>query len=302
MKEFINYYYYLMPERIHKINNNYYFNINNNYYGLYPYYGNINNLSSLFILNNYMSYQISKINRIIVNKEGNIYTIKDNIIYVLILLKTNSKEIIKFINILEFSNIYPLINNLNNSNWYLLWCNKIDYLEQIRNNLKKNEFIIYNSLPYYIGLTENAISYLKYLDLTNNNLVICHRRINYNDTITDLYNPLNLIIDYKVRDIAEYYKSLFFKTKDVNLIINSFKKLKMSYIDNIYFYIRMLYPSYYFDMLDKILQGDIKEEELLNIIKYVDSYEYLLYELFLLIKKQESILEIEWINKKFANN
>ena len=302
MKEFINYYYYLMPERIHKINNNYYFNINNNYYGLYPYYGNINNLSSLFILNNYMSYQISKINRIIVNKEGNIYTIKDNIIYVLILLKTNSKEIIKFINILEFSNIYPLINNLNNSNWYLLWCNKIDYLEQIRNNLKKNEFIIYNSLPYYIGLTENAISYLKYLNLTNNNLVICHRRINYNDTITDLYNPLNLIIDYKVRDIAEYYKSLFFKTKDVNLIINSFKKLKMSYIDNIYFYIRMLYPSFYFDKLDEILNNIYKQEELLKIINLNESYEYLLYELFLLIKRQNNIIEIEWINKKFANN
>ena len=302
MKEFINYYYYLLPDKIHKFNNVYYFNINNNYFGLYPYYNNLNDLSSLFVLNNYMNYQFNKINKIIINKDGKVYTIKDNNIYVLILLKNSSKEIININNILEFSNIYPHINTLNHSNWYLLWSNKIDYLETIRNNLKKDSLIIYNSLPYYIGLTENAISYLKYINIKNDNIGISHKRINYNDTLNDLYNPLNLVIDYKVRDLAEYYKALFFKTNNINLIIKSYKTINMNYLDSIYFYIRMLYPSYYFDKLDKVLQGNIKEEELLNITKYIDSYEYLLYELFLLIKKQGNILEIEWINKKFANN
>ena len=300
MKDFLNYYYYLLPEKIKKINNNYYFNINNNYFGLYLYFGNINNLNSIFILNNYMSYQNNKINKIILNKEGNIYTIKDNKIYILVLLTINSKELININNILNFYNINPPINSLNHTNWYYLWCNKIDYLEKIRSNLKNNDNIIYNSLPYYIGLTENAISYLKYLNLKNNNISICHKRINYKDSISDLYNPLNLIIDFKVRDIAEYYKSLFFNTKDINYIINSIKKINMNDIDKIYFYIRMLYPSYYFDKLDEVLKGNLKQEELLNIINYSSEYEYLLYRIFLLIKSNNNLLEIEWINKKFA--
>ena len=301
MKEFINYYYFLLPNRIHKIDNDYYFNINNNYFGFYQYFGNINNLESLYILNNYMSYQTNKINKIIINREGSIYTFKDNKKYILLQLNTISNEIININNIIEFSNYYVSINYLNHSNWYLLWCNKIDYLENIRNNLNKNNLIIYNSLPYYIGLTENAISYLKYINLNNNNLGICHIRINCNNSLKDLYNPLNLVIDYKVRDIAEYYKSLFYKTKDVNIIINCFQKINLDYINSIYFYIRMIYPSFYFDKLDEVLKGNIKEEELLTITKYSEEYEYLLYKLYLIIN-QGNMLEIEWINKKFANN
>ncbi len=82
-------------------------------------------------------------------------------------------------------------------------------------------------MPYYIGLTENAISYLKYSNLKNNHIGIQHIRVKYNDNLTNFYNPINLIIDYKVRDIAEYFKSLFFDSKiDIKNIINIIKKNK----------------------------------------------------------------------------
>ena len=35
--------------------------------------------------------------------------------------------------------------------------------------------------------------------------------------------------------------------------------------DMFYFYIRMLYPSYYFDMVDEVLKGNIKVEELVKV-------------------------------------
>ena len=155
-------------------------------------------------------------------------------------------------------------------------------------------------MPYYIGLTENAISYLKYSNLKNNNIGVCHTRVKYNDSLTNFYNPIDLIIDYKVRDIAEYYKSLFFDSKiDIKDIINSLKKIKMNEIDSIYFYIRMLYPSYYFDLVDEILKGNKKQEELLNITKLSNDYEYLLYEIYNYIKNKYNIIGIEWINKKY---
>ena len=161
--------------------------------------------------------------------------------------------------------------------------------------------IIYSSIYYYIGLTENAISYLKYLNLENNNISICHKRVGVSNNLIDFYNPLNLIIDYKVRDLAEYFKSCFFNKKmDVLQIVNCLKRIRMSNIDYIYFYIRMLFPSYYFDLYDDVLSGKIKEESILLITNMQDDYEYLLYEIYLVIKSHINIVGIEWINKKFA--
>lgn len=300
MKDLLNYYYFILPDKIYMHDNNYYFNIENHYFVFYRYNYNINDINNLFILNNYMLYNNYKVNKIILNKEQNVITRKDNYNYILILLDINSKNKININNIIEFNKKNINLNILNHSNWYYLWINKIDNIEYERIHLINKYKILYNSLPYYIGLSENAISYLKYNNINNNNLGICHKRVNVNDTLIDFYNPLNLIIDYKVRDIAEYYKSLFFYKKiDVREIINSFKKIKMNNIDYIYFYIRMLYPSYYFDIYDSIIKGNADENEILSIIKEQNDYEYLLYEIFLVIKSHFNIVGIDWINRKF---
>ena len=301
MRDFLNYYYYLFPDRIHKVGQSYFFNIHNYYFGFYPYNGNIEELPSLLSLNNYMSYQSDRINRILLNKEGNIITSKENHNYILILLKTISNDSISLKNIIDFPRLDISLPLLNRTNWYSLWSQKIDYLERIRDHLKKEKNLIYNSLPYYIGLAENAISYLKYSNLENHHLAICHKRVKENEPLMEFYNPLSLVIDYKVRDLAEYYKSLFFHTCDIKEIINSIKKVKMNQVDTIYFYIRMLYPSYYFDAVDDILKGNIRENDILKITKYAEDYEYLLYELYLLFKSKVNLIGIEWITKKFAN-
>jgi hypothetical protein len=282
-------------------NRNYYFNYQNNYFCFYRYLGNIDDIYSILNLNNYMIYNNFKINKIILNKDGSIITTKDGNNYILILLTINSKNKINLKNILDFSRKNININLLNRNNWILLWSNKIDNIEYTRIHLKNKYKLIYNSLPYYIGLTENAISYLRYNNIKNDNLGICHKRVDVNDSLIDFYNPINLVIDYRVRDLAEYFKSAFFsKIMDVTNIINYLKKIKMSNVDYIYFYVRMLYPSYYFDIYDKVLNGILKEEEILSITKLQNDYEYLLYEIYLVIKSHVNIVGIEWINKKFA--
>ena len=47
------------------------------------------------------------------------------------------------------------------------------------------------------------------------NLSISHRRIHKKDTLFDLYNPINFIIDVKVRDICEYYKTCFLDNQNI---------------------------------------------------------------------------------------
>ena len=131
---------------------------------------------------------------------------------------------------------------------------------------------------------------------------ISHQRVDSNFLKIDFYNPLNLIIDYRIRDLAEYFKSCFFKNTLSSLeIINYLRKIKMSFNDYLYFYIRMLFPSYYFDCFDLIVNQEIKETEILKIIAKQNEYEYLLYEIYNLFKNYINIPGIEWINKKYFN-
>ena len=298
MKDLLNYYYFLLPNKIYMINNNYFFSYNNYFFGLYLYKNNIDDINNIFNLNNYMLLNNFKINKIILNKDSKILTIRNNKYYCLVQLFFNNKNIINLKNIIEFNKQRLYINILNRSNWYYLWINKIDNIEYILNHLKNKYKILYNSSFYYIGLTENAISYLNYYKDQNNNLGICHKRINSN-LENDFYNPLNLIIDYKVRDIAEYYKYMFFYKKvGVNDILLSLKKIKMSGIDYIYFYIRMLYPSYFFDILDNILNEKVNENDIFKITNMQDDYEYLLYLIYNYLKNKINLLEIKWLNNK----
>ena len=66
----------------------------------------------------------------------------------------------------------------------------------------------------------------------------------------------------------------------------------MSNTDYIFFYVRMLFPSYFFDLYDLIISGKVKEEKILMITKYQNEYEYLLYEIYILIKSNIRINSI----------
>ena len=305
MKDLLNYYYFINPDKIHLHNDNYYFNYNNNLFCFYLYKYNLDEVNSIFELNNYMLFYNYKVNRIFLNSKSSILTKKDNKYYVLVELLYHCQDKIELKNIVDFSKLSFNVtkdNLLNHTDWYSLWCLKVDNIEYILEHIKNKYKYLYSATFYYIGLAENSICYFKYLNYQNNNIGICHKRIKLSDTLTDFYNPINLIIDYKVRDLAEYYKTMFFyKNIDIKNIIESFKLLKLSNIDYIYFYIRMLYPSYYFDLFDSVINENIDELQINKIIMLQSDYEYLLYELYLVIKQHVNIAQIDWINKKFAN-
>lgn len=302
MIDLLRYYYYIMIDRISYKNNNYYFTYKNNAFCFYKYDRNLDEINDLYNLNNYMLFNNMKINKIILNNKQEILTFYENNYYCLVLLNINDNSIVDINKILEFNRMNFNLNLLRRDNWYYLWSSKIDNIEYSINHLRIKYEVIYNSIYYYIGLAENAISYLKLINTKNDNLSICHRRVLYNTSKKEFYNPLNLIVDYRIRDLTEYIKSCFFKNKmDILEIINYFKRIKLSSSDYIYFYIRMLFPSYYFDLYDDILNGNIKEDCILNITRMQDDYEYLLYSIYLVIKEHINIIGIDWINRKFIN-
>ena len=293
MKNILNYYYQIILDD-NKIDNNGHFIYNNHFFCLYEYKRNIDEIEALSILNNRMINNGININRIINNVFNQIVTCYDNKNYVLIeiIYKYIDNLTLKFIEI----NIDKNNTILRRNEWGRLWSMKIDYVEYQLMHIKRSYPIINSSVNYYIGLAENAISYFNMLNLTDVPLYIEHRRFNKNN----MYNPLELVIDYKVRDLSEYIKNSFFSKKmtidDINDYIN---KLDLVNIDYILLYVRLLFPSYYFDLYEEIINNNTSELELNNIIELSMLYEELLYNIYLNIQKKFNLLGVNWINSRF---
>jgi len=186
---------------------------------------------------------------------------------------------------------------LNRSNWYFLWTEKIDYFEYQLNHIYGKYPIIDESIDYFIGMAECAISYLAYHNLINpsqDSITICHRRIRPDD----VYNPLNLVLDHKERDAAEYLKYLFWHGKytreNADKIIENFNNSTYNYP---LLFARILYPSFYFDIYERIINERASEEELKKIILRIDKYEIFLKDIYEIISKTVEISKIDWITK-----
>lgn len=304
MKNNIMYYYNLRIDNITQNNNNYYFTINNDNYCFTIYTRDIKESDAIYKLNKYMLSSNILVHEIIPNKDNYVVTIINNIPYILYKIYINKNKKLTINKLTYLSNYtYQVDKILTRNNWNILWSNKIDYFEYQINQMGKKYPILVDTFAYFTGLAENAISYVKYTTLetqieTSDNPVISHRKIN--NTIESLYNPLNIILDHKSRDIAEYIK-LSFLNKNTNI----YQELD-SYFSNNYYseyglrllYARIIYPSFYFDMYEQIIQGLRKESDLLNIVSLLDDYELYLKEMYYYLKKYHNIPEIDWITKK----
>lgn len=304
MKNNIMYYYNLRIDNITQNNNNYYFTINNDNYCFTIYTRDIKESNEIYKLNKYMLSSNILVHEIIPNKDNYVVTIINNIPYILYKKYINKNKKLTINELTYLSNYtYQVDKILTRNNWNVLWSTKIDYFEYQINQMGKKYPILVDTFAYFTGLAENAISYVKYTTLetqieTSDNPVISHRKINNN--IEPLYNPLNIILDHKSRDIAEYIK-LSFLNKNTNI----YQELDSYFSSNYYseyglrlLYARIIYPSFYFDMYEQIIQGLRKESDLLNIVSLLDDYELYLKEMYYYLKKYHNIPEIDWITKK----
>lgn len=296
MKNVLMYYYNLNPKNIHLINKMYKFNINNDYYTLIEITEDINKIDEIYYLSNFLRKNGMYTHEIVLNLQNSIITFINNNNY--ILLKTYGKmdKIVDLNDIIMFSN-----NNFDNSeylkknNWYQMWINKIDYFKYQLMELKEKYPLIKESFNYFSGLTENAIQLLVNMNI-NKKMCICHNRIRKNYTLFDLYNPFNFIIDSNMRDISEYFKELFIYEDPYLLIEQFIKNSNLSEDELKNFFIRMMYPSFYFDLCEEIIKNNVSEDRLNNIINKVTDYEILLKKTYILIKNICHLPEIEWLN------
>ena len=106
----------------------------------------------------------------------------------------------------------------------------------------------------------------------------------------------NIIIDSKVRDVAEYLKQKFFIGEDINKDLDFFlTNTKLNTEEYILFLARMLYPTYYYDLFEKIIKNKAKEMEIFNITNKVTEYENIIKKIYKYYKSFIKIPEIEWL-------
>ena len=235
MENIIEYYYNIKIDTITNKDKNYILKVKNNTLVLKEIY-DTNNINTIYNLSNNLN-----INTIIPNKESSLFTNINNKLYSLILIKRIS--IITLSNISNLSNInMNLISVLERNNWETLWANRIDFIEEyVSQNINKYP-LIRESSDYFIGLSENAISYLVNTkrEVPKNNY-LDKKVISHISLSNSLYDPFNIIFDHKSRDIAEYIKYSFFTNN-----INIYRQLDEYFKHN-------NYPEYYIPIFILIL-------------------------------------------------
>lgn len=289
MKNFINYYYNLSIDNLRKRDNIFIFEFNGVEYEFLPYTYSLSDLSKIY----YLLIQNNRyVHEIIYNKDNSIMSFCNNLPYVLIKKNYNLGDVIELETIVKYD---FKVNSNFHLNWKELWQNKINYYEYQVKEIGFKYKNIKESFYYYLGLSELAISIINYINEEEIFPYISHRRIKYNETYDTFLNPLNIIIDTRVRDIAEYIKANFFEGNiDTNNLIYILQLLDINKSEALLLLSRLIYPSYYFDMYDKIIAEKIDNMKINVYIEKNVYFETFLKEVYKYFKVKYNIPLIEW--------
>lgn len=304
MKETISYYYNIEVDSLEEKDGKYYFKYQNRDFFFVFYNRTLDELKDLIDCINGMRQKGIDVHQIFLNINNSYLTKVGEYDYILFSVN-NASDTYDIFEMLELENKLILNNassKLYRNNWAHLWSEKVDYFEYQIRELAINKDVVKNSFSYYIGLCENAITYVNNTNKKYNNIkgkvVLSHRRIFYPNYKLNYLNPLSFIFDLNVRDIAEYLKAMFFKEERCEVLadLESYLKVaKLNPYELSMFYARLLYPSYYFDIYEEVMNKERSEEDLIRIIKKNKEYEEFLKKAYLEISKYAQIDKIDWL-------
>lgn len=305
MKETINHYYNLNIDMVDEEEGRYHFLLNRMDYYFIFYNRDINELDDIVNCSRFVKEKGLDCHNIILNIFGGVLTKVADYNYILFCV-SNKDEVYDIVDMIEMKNKLVLTDEyskLYRNNWGELWSKKVDYFEYQIRELGINRFLVLDTFSYYIGLAENAISYVNkttmmYQRSIYDKLVLSHRRVFYPNTKLNYFNPLSFVFDLEVRDVAEYIKAMFFSETEEDVFLELETYLKINKLTNYSYqmlYARLLYPSYYFDLYDEVMNNDKDQSVIMKVIDKVDEYELFLKKAYLEISKYANIEKIDWI-------
>lgn len=250
------------------------------------------------------------VHKIVMTVSGSLFVMVDATPYLLICVDEPMREY-SFLDMIQIWDKMPL-NSRNSSlireNWGNLWSEKIDYFEYQIHELGKEKGVVLNTFGYFAGLAENAISYVNRMErmvtIEQKKICLCHRRVWYPNYHLNYDNPLQFVLDLEVRDVGEYLKGEALENLEYALIdLKSYLELRhLDFYSLGMLYGRLLYPSYYFDLYENVMNFDVSDECLLQIMDKVPVIEEFLKRSYEIISHFGPIEPVEWILKKEAIN
>lgn len=300
MKNVIMFYYNINPTKIYQIGCKYWFS-----YGGYKYlfieykhiHSNINDMINLIKKLHQLNIPVHDI---IFNKNNQIITSVEGKNFVLMKQKVKD-DYLSLQDITNFSNrtmnqIILSDDYKKRKNWKELWSNKIDFFEYQISQFGMKYSYLRESFDYFVGLAENAIAYCN--EVNDEYYSISHRRLKCKMSYEEFYNPFELIVDFHVRDIVEYFKYKLFHGYLSFCEVEYYLSYHISIREYSAFYVRFLFPTPFFDMFENIIDGKKEEKSIQEIIKKIPDYELLLKKIYLYMTKYIDLPIIEWITKK----
>lgn len=173
-----------------------------------------------------------------------------------------------------------------------IWENKIEGYYELLKIGSLNECT--PLLHFFIGIVENLISVYNFVVMNNNSIRVClnHSRINVNND-NSFFDIDNILVDHIGRDIAEYVKESGLSEEDnYKIVLEYINEFNMDSSEINLLLIRILYPTFYFDLVDDIDNAKYDEISIMNIFeKNLELYKRLVLNL----KKTNFIYEISWL-------
>lgn len=133
--------------------------------------------------------------------------------------------------------------------WYHQWIKRIEYIESYYYEIKGKYNGIDESIDYYLGLMNLSIYLLS--DYKNSTGIGCLQRKKYQKELW--YNPLNVMIDLKEREFAEYLKYIFWNNQYQSIDLKNLIYKNRNQYNFQFVLARVVYPNYYFDLVDQIV-------------------------------------------------
>lgn len=297
MNNAILFFYNINVQEIKKINDNYYFTYLSNNYVIYSYKRDITEAENIYNLNLDMLSKGLIGYEIILTQNREILFIHGGTYYILMKFPNIKNRVITYEDVISFYFPTPKNKflNLDKSNWGYNWSGKIDFIEYQFSQVKNKFPILENSIDYFVGIWENAISYFNDNVTFLEEKFVCHKRVDTKMDLLEFLNPLNFVIDYKERDKGEYLKSYVINNNYSSVQLK--KLLQGSSKNNIILLIsRILFPSYYFDLYEDIVLKEKNEEEIVKMIEKRKNINNLLKYIFENFSNY-NIPYIEWIKK-----
>lgn len=208
--------------------------------------------------------------------------------------------------------------------WKQLWEQRLEQMEKVWNRrifqIPENDFerMFFESFPYYMGCTENAIQYLVDTEIDDeprhiDSGTVCHERFS-NKSWGDIYyikNPFDWVFDHCSRDLAEWTRECYFQNKQtyrplMQKFFHQYQTVEqLSSFSWRLLYSRILFPLHYFECIERYYlatsehEKNVQMENLAMMLKQTVDYERFLKEFYQLIEvpvRAYNIPVIDWLS------